>query len=337
MNAIAIDFETANRHPSSACSLGMAFIENGRVTGHRAWPIRPAPFYFDPFHTAIHKIRQEDVQNAPTFAQLWPELCAYFDHAIVVAHNAAFDIGVLESSLRYYGLPIPSLRVLCTLRLSQSALPKLPSHRLDAVSRLLDIPLVHHQAESDALACAEILCAFLRREGLRSLEDLKKQYRLIPGACGPHAKSRPCRLRPLYPLPADILESWENNPCPDAHFYEKSFVFSGRLSRMPRKKAWEVVIRGGGVVLNHMASYADYLILGSARGASAPQVSRQELQARALRAQGYEIQVLSEEEFYSMIGQNLCRACLLEYPPSKAENTGVYHGENSISSSAPCS
>ena len=44
--------------------------------------------------------------------------------------------------------------------------------------------------------------------------------------------------------------------------------------------------------------------------------------------------VLSEEEFYSMIGQNLCQACLLEYPPSKAENTGVYHGENSISNSA---
>ena len=101
MDFIAIDFETANNHPTSACSIGLAFVRDGVLASHTSYLIRPEPFYFDPFTTAIHGLTERDVCQAPTFAQLWPEISAHFEHAVVAAHNAPFDIGVLRSTLAF--------------------------------------------------------------------------------------------------------------------------------------------------------------------------------------------------------------------------------------------
>ena len=54
---VAIDFETANRSPASACAVGLAFIEDGEVR-HRAYSlIRPRDMSFDPMNVRIHPKR----------------------------------------------------------------------------------------------------------------------------------------------------------------------------------------------------------------------------------------------------------------------------------------
>ena len=180
-----------------------------------------------------------------------------------------------------------------------SALPKLPSHRLDAVSRLLDIP----GASPGGIGCAslreKILCTTFCAERACLFGGISKsQYRLIPGACG-HAKSRPA---PPYPLPADILEGWENYPCQMRISMKRALSFRGSFPGFPGRGHGKLSFEGGGVVLNHMASYADYLILGSARGTSAPQTSRQELRRAHLERKVMKFRCFPEEEFYSMIG-----------------------------------
>ena len=307
MDFIAIDFETANNHPTSACSIGLAFVRDGRLCGHTSYFIRPEPFYFDPFTTAIHGLTEQDVRHAPTFAQLWPEISAHFENAVVAAHNAPFDIGVLRSTLAFYGLPLPDMRLLCTVLLSRRAFPALPSHRLNVVSDALGISLTHHQAESDAIACAGILCHLMQQNHLQTLGDVKRHFRVFPGSCSASGGYRPCRLQPSYALPGSLLEAWENGEAFCDSLYEKSFVFSGKL-QMPRAKAMEAVIRGGGMVQNCVSSYTDYLVLG-APGRQSSQKSK----ALALRQRGGAIQIIDEHAFLSLMDARLLQLCF----PSK--------------------
>ncbi len=68
---VAFDFETANAARASACAIGIAVFEKGKVVEKVERLIRPLPNYFDAFNTRIHGITAEDVQEEPEFQELW--------------------------------------------------------------------------------------------------------------------------------------------------------------------------------------------------------------------------------------------------------------------------
>ena len=157
MEFVAIDFETANRDAASACALGLAIVRDGKITAKRHWLIRPPQDYFRADFTDIHGITAAAVRNCPSFKEIWPEVKPFLEGACLAAHNARFDRSVLQASLEHYGLALPAKSFfVCTLELSRHTW-KLPKNNLAAVANYLDLPLQHHQAESDALACAGIL------------------------------------------------------------------------------------------------------------------------------------------------------------------------------------
>ncbi|OPJ64393.1 DNA polymerase III subunit epsilon [Clostridium oryzae] len=65
MNFIAIDFETANKKRDSACSVGIAVVENGQVVQRIHRLIKPKEMRFLPFNVGIHGITASMVQNEP--------------------------------------------------------------------------------------------------------------------------------------------------------------------------------------------------------------------------------------------------------------------------------
>jgi len=153
----AIDFETADYRPDSACAVALVKVEDGRIVDRVSSLIRPPRREF--VFTYIHGITWEMVRDAPAFAQVWPELHRWLQGVeFLAAHNATFDRGVLAACCRSSGLPVPDIPFRCTVRLARSAFGIYPT-RLDTVCRALGIPLVHHQAESDAEACARIVLA----------------------------------------------------------------------------------------------------------------------------------------------------------------------------------
>jgi DNA polymerase-3 subunit epsilon len=154
---LAIDFETANDAPESACAVGWAFVEEGRVAHTESRLIRPASSAFR--FTWVHGITWADVAGAPDFAGLWPDLSRWVERAdFLAAHNARFDRRVLDGCCMAHGLAAPATPWVCTVELAR-ALWHLRPARLPDVCRYLAIPLVHHRAESDARACAEIVIA----------------------------------------------------------------------------------------------------------------------------------------------------------------------------------
>lgn len=159
MNFTAIDFETANYDRSSACSIGLVRVRKGKIVDTMYSLIKPPTGYFLPMFVDIHGIDTEVVRDAPTFADLWPEVATFVGKDKLVAHNYSFDKRVLEATLGYYAIEPPSNSWMCTLELSRRAWPQLGGHGLDVVAASLGIPLHHHDALDDAKACALICVA----------------------------------------------------------------------------------------------------------------------------------------------------------------------------------
>lgn len=195
---VAIDFETAAW--GAACAIGIAHFEDGAKIDERYTLINPqiSARRWDSGAIRIHGIRPNDVADAPTFADIWPELVHYAACYPLVAHNAGFDIGVLRSELTRADLPAPSIRYGCSMQLARSAWPRRraqdveeatveeiraapENHKLSTLSEFLGIELDHHNALSDAVACGEIAVKAVQQLGETTLAAAYERPRLAWG------------------------------------------------------------------------------------------------------------------------------------------------------------
>lgn len=157
MKIVAIDFETANDSLASACSLGIAIYNEGEILDNFEWYIKPYYRYNFFTNTNIHGISKEDVEDKDEFIKYYDELKNIFSESVIVAHNASFDIGVLNSVCDVYGLEHFDNEYLDTVRISRKVFPELYNHKLDTVCAYLNIDLSHHNAKSDSFGCLMIL------------------------------------------------------------------------------------------------------------------------------------------------------------------------------------
>ena len=154
---VAIDFETADHGSDSACAIGMVRIDDGRITRRVRQFFRPPRDVM--MFTHIHGITMDHLWDKPSFGQAWPVIKEVIEGAdFLAAHNAGFDRGVLHACLDREGLDRPEQPWVCTVRQARNALGIFPAN-LDNVARVMGIKLNHHEALSDAEACARIVLA----------------------------------------------------------------------------------------------------------------------------------------------------------------------------------
>ena len=158
---VAIDFETANHSRDSVCSIGIAVAERGRIVVLEQRLIRPPINDF--FFTHIHGLTWNEVRNEPSFAEVWKALLPVVaDADFIAAHNASFDQSVLRACCATYRIRLPKQPFVCTVKVARSVFGIYPT-KLPDVCRHLRIPLSHHEAGSDAEACARIVLAAMDR------------------------------------------------------------------------------------------------------------------------------------------------------------------------------
>jgi len=159
---VALDFETADPGRDSACAVGIVRVENRRIVRSESRFIRPPRREFA--FTPIHGISWEDVSGAPPFGDVWSELEGIVEGAsFLAAHNAAFDRSVLRTCCERAGLLPPAIPFQCTVRWARRVWGIRPT-KLPDVCRALNFRLCHHDARSDAEACARIVIAALNEE-----------------------------------------------------------------------------------------------------------------------------------------------------------------------------
>jgi DNA polymerase-3 subunit epsilon len=158
---LAIDFETATYASDSACAVGLVRVSNGKIVAQKVALVKPPSRSFA--FTHVHGITWADVSASPTFGELWPDINPLFQGIdFLAAHNASFDRRVLVACCERYGITVPVTPFSCSVKLARQTWGIRPTN-LANVCRHLDISLNHHEALSDALACAKI---FLSAAGL---------------------------------------------------------------------------------------------------------------------------------------------------------------------------
>jgi len=150
----AIDFETAHGAYHSICQIGLVRVEEGIVTHTVNQLVQPPDNYYHWGNTRVHGIDRRKTAHSPKFDQVWHLIEPFITNQVVVAHNALFDASCLKKTLAFYEMVVPPFQTKCTYKIYKT--------NLKALCDRYAIPLNHHDALSDAMACATLYLKHLK-------------------------------------------------------------------------------------------------------------------------------------------------------------------------------
>lgn len=300
---LAIDFETANSFRGTPCSIGIAEVRGGQIVERRSELICPVgvsgPEDFDAVNVAIHGITWEMVAESPSFAEVWETLGLHTIDIPLVAHYAAFDLGVIREAFSDEGLEWPSLSYTCTVVLSRKVLD-LPSYSLPFVADSLGVDLRdHHDAGADASACAEIMLGLLEKTGAGSLNEMLDALKVRWGSLSPNDWSGSVsrgsgRAR-------DKLAPPRGDADPDHFLFGKRVVITGTLpGGLLRRDAQNRIAYYGGTPQAGVTKETDVLVVGDLdprRLAPGMDVTAKLKKAFELQAKGSPLEVIAGSDF----------------------------------------
>ena len=195
INFTAIDFETANSSSASACSVGLVKVVDGRVVDKANWFIRPplGHDFFNEWNTRIHGIVAGDLAGAALWSEQLDDIVAFADGDHLVAHNAGFDMGVINGGCAASAIETPSFSYACSLQIARKTY-HLDSYKLPVAAMAAGFEdFAHHDALADAEACAAIVVHAAKRHEANDLVHLTR----ITGTKIGHIGAVAAQYRPL--------------------------------------------------------------------------------------------------------------------------------------------
>ncbi|WP_313234497.1 PolC-type DNA polymerase III [Sporosarcina ureae] len=141
--------------------------------------------------TNLTGITDDMVENAPEVEDVMAEFIEFIGDAVLIAHNASFDMGFFYASCKRAKIETVAYPVIDTLELSRFLYPELRNHRLNTLAKKFDIELTqHHRAIYDTEATAHLFLRLLseaQEKGIKWLDDLNKNI----GEGDAYKRSRP--------------------------------------------------------------------------------------------------------------------------------------------------
>jgi DNA polymerase-3 subunit epsilon len=196
---VALDLETTGSRPgtSKITEIGAVRYEGLEEIARFSTlvnPLRPIPRMI----TQITGITQDMVAGAPRIEEVIPELLEFLKGAVVVAHNASFDVGFLNYELRRLKGRRLGDGAIDTLPLARALAPGLPNYRLHTVAEALGAPVTAcHRALADAEAAGHVFITLVGRLQERGITRLGEARSYI----SPASRSAMEKLRLARDLP----------------------------------------------------------------------------------------------------------------------------------------
>ncbi|MFC5532494.1 PolC-type DNA polymerase III [Cohnella yongneupensis] len=154
-------------------------IELAGVKMHKGQEIDRFATFINPHEPIPYNIQQltnitdDMVKDAPELEPKLREFIAFIEDAVLVAHNARFDVGFMQEACKKHGLPPIANPALDTLELARFLHPNMKNHRLNTLSDLYKVSLEsHHRAIDDTLALAGVLNGLLKDAATRGVTAL---------------------------------------------------------------------------------------------------------------------------------------------------------------------
>lgn len=172
---VVFDIETTglNSHTNEIIEIGAVKIKAGRIVDRYSQlinPGRPIPYHI----TEITSITDEQVANEPKINEVIGKFVDFIGDAVLVAHNAPFDMGFIKRDIKKYLNIDYQCSVIDTLQMARDLFPDLKKYGLGDLNKTLGLALEkHHRAVDDSQATANMFIIFLEKYKEKGLEYMK--------------------------------------------------------------------------------------------------------------------------------------------------------------------
>lgn len=296
---VVIDIETTGLDPNYDEVIEVAAIKvvDGKVIDEFSSLVKPNDCYefedeetgecleeyVDDFITLLTGITNEMLETAPAPTEVFPKFFDFVGDSILLGHNVNFDINFLYDLNEDLYKNYFSNDFIDLMRLTRKVYPNFKNHKLATIAKELNVNgKNHHRALADCyitFECYNLMCNQITEKNI----ELKSLW---------------AHLNDLSKLEATT------NKFNDEHiFYDKNIVFTGKLDKMERKTAAQLVVDIGGHCLNGVTKKANFLILGNLdycsniKGGKSSKIKK----AEKYILEEQDLTILSEDVFYDLM------------------------------------
>lgn len=283
-NYCVIDTETTglSSYYDEIIEIGILKIVDNKIVDRYSQLIKPT-YEIDSFVTYLTGITNEMVEGMPSIMDVKNEVLNFIGNDVIIGHNTSFDIRFLNEG---FEIELDN-KYMDTMQFARKLYPELNHHRLSDLTSFLNLHNNEHRALSDCISTKQLYDSMklLMKEKNLAIEDLWYQRNSRKGI-------------DIKEIKAENVEIDEDN-----FFYNRHVVFTGKLDRMLRKEAMQIIVNLGGVLDNNVTKKTNYLILGDndynaiLRGNK----SSKHLKAEKYKKEGQDIEVIDELTFYDLI------------------------------------
>ena len=176
-NVVIFDIETTGFSPEKdrIIEIGAVKIKNGQIADRFSSFVNPQMPISDKI-SRLTGITDDMVSGAPVIETVLEQFVDFCGDAVLVAHNAAFDMGFIKANAKRQGMDF-SPAYIDTVEMARGALPELESHKLNVVAQALGVSLQgHHRAVNDAEATAQIYLKLAGLAKVKSVDELNEAF-----------------------------------------------------------------------------------------------------------------------------------------------------------------
>ena len=282
-----IDTETTglSSYYDEIIEVGILKIRDGKVVDQYSQLIKPNNA-IDEFITYLTGITNKMLVNQPSIKDVEGEILDFLGDDVIVGHNTSFDIRFLNASFK----ETLKNEYMDTMIFSRKIYPQLPHHRLSDLAKFLNLANNQHRALADCITTYQLyetIKSTMDERGLK-LSDLWQ--------C--HSNGHPG-------IDIKAIKLKSNEIDEDNFFYGKHVVFTGKLEKMLRKDAMQIIVDLGGILDKTVNKNTNYLILGNNdyNAVLHGEKSNKHKKAEKLKMEGNDINIIDEFTFYDIINE----------------------------------
>lgn len=283
-----LDTETTglSAYYDEVIEIGILRVRNNVIVDQYSQLVQPE-YEIDPFITTLTGITNEMVAGMPSIMEVKNDVLSFLGEDIILGHNTSFDVRFLNEGFQQQ-IDNPYMD---TMQFARKVYPELDHHRLSDLTEYLGLSNNEHRSIADCIATKELydaIKATMTEKGL-SIEDLWVGSNSHGG--------KGIDISSITPTTVEIDE--------DSFFYGRHVVFTGKLEKMVRKDAMQIVVNLGGILDNSVCKQTNYLILGNNdyNAILKGEKSSKHKKAEKLKLEGQDIEIIDEFTFYDILSE----------------------------------
>lgn len=296
---VLLRLECCNTLRDAPCNIALTGVRSGSIVEEKQFLINPedAPFDF-----LMSGLELKDLKDCPSFPEAWPEIESVIrQYPLLVSSADGYDVDVLYNALN--GISCSPIKYMTAKNICRRALSDVCSFSYENLCHTLNLEPADYNPLNLAKSWAEIVCKALDGLDYASIDEFFDDRKLVPGSVSSTEFIHCCIKKLHKPKKNATFDADPAGFDPSNLFYDQNVVFTGKLNYFTRDDAEEEVLKIGGHIQNNLTKSTNFLVVGEQNPSvvGPDGLSSKQRKAKEYRAQGLEIEYLTENDFVEIM------------------------------------